>query len=326
MYGHKSLPSSQRKDMKNFKGYPILFYNVENLFDTFDDKDNPGDDEFTPEGEKYWTTERFQHKLNQLEQAIRLSSENLPACFGLVEIENRFVVEELIRTGLLKTRSYRIVHFNSDDPRGIDCAFVYDEERFTPFIETRLLVRLDDEPDFRTRDILYVAGTIEGNDIHFFVNHWPSRREGTKESNYKRAAAAQVLRRKVLELLQHDESANLVIMGDFNDTPNDASIRTHLKAKGQHELEPNDLVNLLLSAQNKGNGTIVHQRDWEVFDQFIVSQGLMNGENGLTIVDYKAHILKEDTLLYTYENGDQKPAATFSGAVSYTHLRAHETG
>jgi predicted extracellular nuclease len=299
---------------KTFQTHPIVFYNVENLFDTFDDKSLEGNEEFTPEGSKQWDEERYNQKLNHLAEALLMVNGATPLAFGMAEIENRKVVEDLIRTELLSQQNYRIVHFDSEDRRGMDCAFVYDTAFIHADLETRLIVVVDDEPYFRTRDIIYVKAKLTNQHVvHFFVNHWPSRREGISESENRRKAAATTLRTEIDKILHADKDANIIVMGDFNDTPEDFSIRTILRAKGQHEQTPGDLINLLIEEQKSGQGTTVHQREWDIFDQLIVSQGLLQGQSGLEINGHNAFIARNKKLLFTFPDGGQKPAATYGG-------------
>jgi len=300
--------------MSDISLHPILFYNVENLFDTFDDPHVRGDEEFTPEGEKLWDEERYQEKLRNLGQVLTFFETKTPLAIGLAEIENRDVLEDLVKTAVLKNANLRIVHFDSDDKRGIDCAFLYNASLLTIELETKIVVSLDDEPYFRTRDILHIQGRLaNGSRVHFFVNHWPSRREGIVESESRRLGAAKILRREIDEILRSDDEANIILMGDFNDTPVNKSIHAVLRAKGQHEQQPGDLINLLIEEHKKGEGTHVHNEKWEVFDQLIVSQGLLQGKNGLEVHKNNAFILRDQRLLHTFDNGDQIPKSSYSG-------------
>lgn len=297
-----------------FQSHPIVFYNVENLFDTFNDKLLLGNDEFSLEGSKLWDDERYQMKLNRLAEALLLINGATPLVFGMAEIENRKVVEDLIKTDLLAHRNYKIVHFDSEDRRGMDCAFVYDAGFIRVELERKLIIEVADEPYFRTRDIIYVkARLVNEHVVHFFVNHWPSRREGISESESRRKAAATTLRTEIDKILHTDKEANIIVMGDFNDTPENFSIRNILRAKGQHEQTPGDLINLLIEEQISGQGTTVHQREWDVFDQLIVSQGLLQGQSGLEIEGNNAFIARNKKLVFTFSDGGQKPSATYGG-------------
>ena len=297
-----------------FQAHPIVFYNVENLFDTFDDKSLEGNEEFTPDGNKQWDEERYNQKLNRLAEALLLINGSTPLAFGMAEIENRKVVEDLIQTELLSQKDYQIVHFNSEDRRGMDCAFVYDAGFIQADLEMKLIIEVADEPYFRTRDIIYVKAILANQHVvHFFVNHWPSRREGISESESRRKAAAATLRTEIDKILHIDKDANIIVMGDFNDTPENFSIRNILRAKGQHEQTPGDLINLLVEEQKNGHGTTVHQREWDIFDQLIVSQGLLQGQSGLEINGHNAFIARNKKLVFTFSDGGQKPAATYGG-------------
>lgn len=323
---HEDLQNTNdtNQNLASMENHPVVFYNVENLFDTEDDRSNLGDDDFTPNGSNFWDESRYQTKLERLEHALFAINNIPPLAIGLAEIENRKVLEDLISVGRFKNRSYKIIHFESEDTRGMDCGFIYDASRFSPVVETKLIVKIEDEPRFRTRDILYIKGELNrGISIHFFVNHWSSRREGATETEYRRIAAASILRKKVDQILMDDPSANIVIMGDFNDTPNDKSLHEVLRAKGQHELKANDLVNLLIEEQSKNLGTAVHRGNWDILDQLIISQGLLRGKNGLKVKDNNAFILRIEELLYTYKNGDQKPNSSFGGNTYYGGYSDH---
>ena len=298
----------------SFHKHPIVFYNVENLFDTHDDVSLQGNEEFTPMGDKLWDEDRYLTKLSKLVEALMLINGTTPLAFGMAEIENRGVVEDLIKTGALAQRNYQIVHYNSEDRRGMDCAFVYDAGFIQSVTERKLMIEVDDEPYFRTRDIIYMKAAI-GNShfIHFFVNHWPSRREGISESENRRKAAASILRREIDRILNVEKNANILVMGDFNDTPHDFSMRNILRAKGQHEQSKGDLINLLIEEQKDGLGTTVHMREWDVFDQLIVSQGLLQGQSGLQIEGNNAHIAHRKELVFNFPDGGSKPSATYGG-------------
>lgn len=310
--------------LTNMEQLPVIFYNVENLFDTVDDPRNSGDDDFTPDGALFWDQERYREKLSRLEQVFFMPDTSGFLFAGLAEIENRKVLEDLLATGRFANKKYRFVHYDSDDNRGIDCALLYNADLFRTITETKYRVVLEDQPHFRTRDILYIHGMLEETTpLHIFVNHWSSRREGQMETEERRIAAASELRLRIDAILKHDPMANIIVMGDFNDTPTDKSLHRVLRAKGQHELTSGDLVNLLIEEQKQEKGTIVHRGNWDVFDQLIISQGLLRGTSGWAVKDNNAFILKHDELLYTYDNGDQKPNATFGGTNYYGGFSDH---
>lgn len=306
----------------SYHGRSIVFYNVENLFDTIDQTDVI-DEEFLPTGKLKWNTERYKLKLDHLAQAITANLAENPVLIGLAEIENGSVVMDLAKTGKLANTKYLLAHKDSPDARGIDCALLYDSERFKPLSITNLAVKIDSIPDFKTRDILYVKGELMGNRvIHVFVNHWPSRRGGEAESEIKRIRAAEVARAKIDEILKADPKANIVLMGDFNDHPNNTSIENTLKAKPITDKNA-DLYNLLYDDQATGLGTHNYKNEWGVLDQFIVSKTLYNGKHKIKLLTKDAVIVKEDFQLYKAGDGTMKPSTTYGGDKYYGGYSDH---
>ncbi|MEN8957485.1 MAG: hypothetical protein ABF258_05635, partial [Flavobacteriales bacterium] len=223
---------TNNKQLQSSVGKVFGFYNVENLFDTIDDKYTI-DEQFLPDSEKEWNTTKYFDKLNKLAKVITAMDKDLPIFMGFAEIENQGVILDLISNTNLNNGNYGIVHYESPDKRGIDVGFMYRKEFMTIKHSENIEVSLPDNPDFATRDILYVQGELKGEDeLHVFLNHWSSRRAGQKESEHKRVKAASVLRAKVDEILNKDASAKIIIMGDFNDYPTNKSVYEVLKAKG----------------------------------------------------------------------------------------------
>lgn len=296
----------------------VAFYNVENLFDLENDP-RTSDEEFTPYGDNHWTEDRYAHKLQNLSTVLYNLGNQCPMMIGLVEIENRKVVEELAQTGNLGKIKYSLVHFDSEDRRGIDCALLYDPRRMKVVEQEKLAVRMPSNSDFTTRDILHVKATLASEEvIHVFVNHWSSRREGTEETEEKRLRSASVLKERIAEIRQVEMDPKILVMGDFNDEPKNKSIQQVLNAAGKNA----SLFNLMAEMAHDGEGSIVHQREWLMFDQMMVSQNLLSGE-GLKVKDNKAYVYKDDSILYTYNNGGQKPNATYGGSEYYGGFSDH---
>ncbi len=308
----------QNKTLIAVENEVVAFYNVENLFDIEDDPETD-DDDFTPTGEQRWTQERYTQKLNKISKVLFDLGDKAPMLIGLVEIENQKVVEDLGKSGELANRKYRIAHFDSEDRRGIDCALLYDENRMAVLEKEKLVVRIPDNENYLTRDILYVKSKLNNDEIlHIFVNHWSSRREGVAESEHKRVRAAQVLSQKIQEIKKDEPEAKILIMGDFNDTPHDKSIRL-LSVDSDKK---NTFTNLMTALSEKGEGSIVHERKWYLFDQMLVTQNLLNG-NGIRVKDQRAHIYRSDEIIYTYKNGGQKPNSTYGGPEYYGGFSDH---
>ena len=310
-------------DMNSFSGRPVVFYNVENLFDVKNDP-HTNDDEFTPYGYKAWDEERYETKLERIEEALS-EFRKPPLLIGLAEVENRAVLKDLVKEGDFDQTNYGIAHFDSPDRRGIDVALLYDEDAFTMINSTKLRVRLANNQNFATRDILYVQGELaDGVHTHVFVNHWSSRREGQSETEYKRLEAAQTLRKKVDEILKRDVDANIIIMGDFNDHPTDKSLQTILRAKESGYEGEGDLINLLYDEHQNGEGTSVHRGDWAVLDQIIISQAIYDKRSGMGIEGNDAQILRNGDLIFKNRStGQEKPNATYGGRKYYGGYSDH---
>jgi endonuclease/exonuclease/phosphatase family metal-dependent hydrolase len=132
-----------------------------------------------------------------------------------------------------------------------------------------------------SRDILYLKVKIENDSIHLFVNHWPSRYTGTRNSDKRRIEAAHILFQKCDSILRNEINAKLILMGDFNDEPKDKSVSVITENNfGQNE---NRVMQNLMAEISNGNGTIKYNGMWSVFDQFIVSKSLLHSYNGLNI-------------------------------------------
>lgn len=293
--------------------YMVAFYNVENLFDTLDDK-TIKDEEFTPAGENQWTNERYQNKLANLAKVIStMNNGNGPDVLGLCEIENSRVVKDLINTPALKKMNYGIVMQDMRDARGIDVALIYKEDVLPWISFTTLHVDLPDSVPV-TRDVLMVQTELEEKGITFMVCHFPSRSEGREKSEYKRIAAANVVRHAVDSLLAANKSENILIMGDFNDEPADSSISKVIGATDPAVKEkPKPMFNLMYPLKNKGLGSYKYREEWNMLDQIIVNADLYVGNNGLQYVKESATIMAEDWMKQTEPKYFGSPMRTFGG-------------
>jgi hypothetical protein len=308
---------SQGDIENNFQGTDslrIMFYNVENLFDPFDDS-LTNDDEFTKEGARHWSWTKYQKKLANTYKVIVATGNPLPpALIGLCEIENRFVLNQLVFKTAFAKFDYRIVHQESPDRRGIDVALLFDPKRFILLAHEAIPIHFPFNSQSLTRDILYVKGLVFNSDtVHVFVNHWPSRWGGELATEDKRKYVADLLKAKTDSIFETDRCASIIIMGDFNDEPTNESLYTNLVAH-----PPGDstrLVNLMYPiALNKKEGSHKFQGDWAVLDQFIISNCLLKPNNNLKISLGKAFIAKHDFLTVSDEKFlGKKPYRTFNG-------------
>lgn len=300
--------SSQNKMLRN--EYTVVSYNVENLFDTVDDPNVP-DEEFLPESEKMWNNERYQKKLNDLAKVIsEVNPLEMPEIVGLIEVENRTVLEDLIRTAAFKDHNYAIIHEESPDYRGIDVALIYRSDAFTEIMHETLPVIFPDDPEFKTRDILHVVGKVRNETIHVFVNHWPSRIGGEDKTEPKRVLAASVLKQRVDLLMKVDPKARIIILGDMNDETGNKSLSEVLGAASPDSGAK--LVNLMIPDDAAGLGTYFYNGGWNMLDHLIVSEEMISGKK-MKVENAKGHIYKSDWMLFTNKNGDKTPNRSYVG-------------
>lgn len=294
----------------------ITFYNVENLYNTVDDPDVI-DEDFTPQGDLAWDEHRYRNKLDRIAEVLfATGSDGLPPAFiGLCEVENAEVVHDLARHPALAKLSYKVVHFESRDVRGIDVAFLCSQSVFEVEGNDVLNFEALSGETFGARDILHVWGRLTQGDetvLHFFINHWPSRHGGERESRHKRLAAAERLRMAVDAILHDEPDAGIVIMGDFNDEPGDYSLNQLLEA-GEDPLRPSALFNLGWKPKKRNRGTISHDGEWYLFDSIIVNTRL-TGSGFPHIRRNEMYIFDEDdTLFYESRSKHGRPNRTYVG-------------
>jgi len=295
----------------------ILFYNVENLFDCFNDSLTL-DDEFLPKGDRAWTWKKYQKKTQQIVKIIASAGEwEFPDIIALCEIENRFVLDGIFQYQRLSKVNYQIIHRDSPDRRGIDVALIYRKERFQPIDTVFIPLVYPRKKHSTTREILYVKGKTHTDDtLYFFVNHWPSRWGGQYNSEYKRIAAAKLLRKKIEEIFQKDTLAKIIIMGDFNDYPYDKSLSEYLKANRiENPIKNLMLYNLAINhEENTELKSHKYRKKWGMLDQFIVSGGLLNKSGILYCEPTGMSIFAPDFLLeQDLRYMGVKPYRTFIG-------------
>lgn len=269
---------------KNYKIGLIGFYNVENLFDTIDGSNK--DEEFLPDGANHYTGIVYKDKLKKLADVIsQIGTDVSPdglSIMGCAEVENSSVMLDLLNEPKIKNRNYQIVHYDSPDERGIDVGLIYNPKYFVvKFSEPLFVPLVNDDGSLRyTRDVLYVYGLYDGEPLHIFVNHWPSRRGGEEASAPGRATAAKVCKHKQDSILLTSSNAKIIIMGDLNDDPVSASVAKVLNAKGKKEaVKKGELYNPWFEFYKSGVGTLAYNDAWNLFDQIIISQDFLNKEN-----------------------------------------------
>lgn len=298
--------------------YPVVFYNVENLFDT---EDGPNqDEEFLPKSKRQWTPERYAQKLAHLAQVLGDIAHGKAAVVGLAEIENRRVVEDLIATEPLAKRNLQIVHYDSPDARGVDCALLYDPQQFQLLSSGVRFVALPDIPTIYTRDILFVTGKMAGETVHFLVGHWPSRLGGDSVSRPRRMAAAETMRAVADSLLVAYPGSKALLMGDFNDDPIDPSVKDGLAlCEYAEETTVQDFFSPMIPMYKQGEGTLEYKARWNLFDIMVVSGNLLpHNSKGLRLYrdpesEQFAYVFRRDYLLQQTPRYRSFPYRSFAG-------------
>ena len=288
------------------RGAGIVFWNVENYYDPFVDSLQQ-DPAFTPQGANHWTWARFIAKRDAIAKTlIAMGADEMPVVVGLCEVESRFALEQLIRQTPLATVGYGVVHRDGPDERGIDVALLYRKDRFRVLLTRFLGVRLPDSTQ-HTREILYTKGVLDDLDtLHLFVNHWPSKRGGAKASTIRRLAAAQRLSASIDSVFARHPAANIVVMGDFNDTP--------LSKVVQRLSQGRPLHNLTVPWARRKQGTIRYRGRWELIDQMMVSQNLLCKEEPISTSEAHWRIFSAPFLLVPDDKYlGTKPFRTYLG-------------
>lgn len=294
----------------------VGFYNLENLFDTENDT-LINDEEFLPDGHNRWTEDKYQEKLTNMAYVIsQIGIETVPSglsILGVSEIENRKVLEDLVNQPSIKDRNYKIVHHDSPDKRGIDVGLLYNPEHFklTGYSDHEVNILYNGKKGY-TRDVLLVSGLLDAEEVHILVNHWPSRRGGEQASAPKRLKAAIVNRKIVDSLMLIDPDAKIIIMGDLNDDPTNISVKNGLRAaRKKRGAKTTGLYNPMYDFYRRGIGSNAYRDNWSLFDQLIISEGLLNDDEGYHY--FKANVFNKRFLIQRSGRYKDYPFRTFSG-------------
>ena len=285
--------------------FRVVFWNVENLFDT---KDNPrkNDNEFLPDAHRHWTPFRYNEKQKKIAKTlIACGDGQLPSLVGLCEVENDSCLYHLTRSTPLREVGYRFVVTDSPDQRGIDVALLYQESMFRPIARRDIRIPHKQVKRGPTRDILHVAGRVaSGDTLDVFVCHMPSRSGGQAKSEPYRIFTAQVLKQAVDSVMRIRKHPSVVVMGDFNDYPTDRSIRKVLCADGK-------LMNLMTHLPD---GTYFYRGAWGMLDQFMVSQAMLRKRARIRTSAEKVSVFRPDFLLEKNARTHRsRPFRTYNG-------------
>lgn len=289
--------------------HTIAFYNIENLFDIENDP-LTNDDDFLPTSKKRWTSKRYQNKLRKIGSVItKIGEENTgtaPVIVGLAEVENHNVLMDLTNSEYLIDLGYDFVHFDSLDERGVDVALLYKTNLFEVENSETFSVYLQNDLGLRdyTRDILLVQGRFGNEKLHIIVNHWSSRREGEKETEYKRIAAADVVNSIIARLNNENNDAKIIVMGDFNDNPENESISLLEKESS--------LYNPFKTIQSHNKGSLNHNFQWNMFDQILFTNNFFNF-NSSNLKFVKADVFNSNFVTQYHGKYKGQPFRTYVG-------------
>ncbi len=287
----------------------VASWNVENLFDNVDDP-KKNDEEFTAAGRKEWTDNRIYNKMSNLASVIKYMNKGQgPDLIGFMEVEHKSLLEK-IAVIFFKERSYKVIGFESPDSRGIDNYIMYDSDKLELIEHNKITVKFYNK-NYVTRDILHGSFNFEGEQIDMFVNHWPSRRGGEERSQTRRITAASTLKRYLDSLAIVRNYPNFIIVGDFNDEPDNYSLETILSA-GKIDDKNKFLYNLAWDKFEDGSGTHHYGKEFNMLDQIIISKFLVDAI-GIDYINDSFEIIRDDFFIFTEGKNKNAIIPTFAG-------------
>ena len=285
----------------------IMSYNVENLFDTINDPEN--DDDFLPTGKLKWNSLRYQEKLNHIAEVINglkvESKGQFPLVVGLIEVEHASCLNDLTKHPTLVGAHYEVAFIEGEDERGIDVGLIYNSNELQVSSISKHDVVLPDND--KTRHILEVVGNWKGQDLAFYVNHWPSRSGGTEKSAPLRLVASTTLEKVIQARLQSNPNCRIIAMGDFNDYPTDISLLNLDVIEGGFST-----MNMMRGTMREGKGSHYYKGEWGFLDQFVVSNSLVDSTTSSLQVKWPETV-SFDFMMYTNSKGESSPARTYVG-------------
>ncbi len=314
---------SMAQNTKNqYSVYGVAFYNLENLFDTIPNNPLGRDAEYTPAGQNAWGSRKYWAKIHNLAYAIsQMTTQTTPggpAIIGVSEIENRSVLDDLVKDPAIKSWMLQVVHHESPDRRGVDVGLLYNPRQFKVLDVTNHTLSIPSNPTFRTRDQMCVTGVLSGGDtLSVIVNHWPSRLGGQEQSSYLREAAADLSKQIADSLWAIRPNQGVIIMGDLNDDPQDRSCAKVLGAKrDEKKVEAHGFYNPWWKMLDNGIGTLAYKGSWNLFDQIIVSGTLLKSHADPGDAYYwKCQVNNFDFLIDTDGSRQGYPKRTHAGGV-----------
>ncbi len=335
---------STNAQAKKYMVHTVAFYNLENLFDTINNPNN--DEEWLPNGAQNWTSEKYKQKLVNLSKVISIIGTNeqqreTPTFVGACEIENRGVLEDLIKQPKLISSDYGIIHFDSPDKRGIDVGLLYKKKHFKPTsykniplyiykdnIDNKAKADKDEITDDKievtvdrrvyTRDVLLVTGLLDNEEVHLMVNHWPSRSGGEKKSSPFRELAGKLNRKIMDSLFKINPNAKIITMGDLNDGSYNKSVKEGIGAKlKKSEVEKFGIYNPFEQMAKDGHASLFYRDSGDIFDQIMVSETLLKDDYS-TFKYWKAGIYNKPFMIQTEGQYKGYPLRHSANEVGYS--------
>lgn len=313
---------SQTTEKNKLQRLRFMSYNVENLFDTINNV-NYNDDDFTPEGKFKWDSQRYNNKIKHIAKVIsRVGQWHWPAIIGLMEIENSSTIEDLINTTALKKAGYKYCLSHGEDTRGINVAFIY-RPKFVDVMETKEYpIHFKENENKKSRNILHIKALLLNYiELNIFVCHLPSKREGSQVSEVYRCEVANIIRSKSDEIYKENPLSNILIMGDFNENPDDIALKSSLKTISEKDVVKTDklqLINLFEDYKNKDIGSYYYKGHWDQLDQMILSSSFFDENSTIKYVSNSAKVYTDNQVMYeNNRNGKKMPSRTYKGN-SYT--------
>ncbi|MDB0062476.1 hypothetical protein N9F27_00105 [Crocinitomicaceae bacterium] len=279
------------------KNAQVVFYNVENLFDTLDTP-NQADEEYLPTAEKNWNSEKYWEKIAHINKVMN-EFDNI-ALMGVCEIENKAVLDDVVKG---QKQKLKIAHFESADERGIDVGLMYNKKIFCLKKKgiLRFTLTVKGEPK-ATRDILYVELKHKKERIHVVVNHWPSRYGGAEESEPSRLLASETAKKYIDSVLTIDPQAKIIFMGDLNDYPSNNSVENIMEK----------LTPMITQTSGSKGGSHSYKNEWNILDHMLISPGMEN-TGGMQAITNSGKINEFEYLLETWK-GNVVPLRTYVGS------------
>ena len=273
--------------------YVIGFYNLENLFDTVHDE-GKNDYQYLPDGQNQWTEAKYQKKVHNMAQVIAAMKQDngvWHTILGVSEIENRHVLEDLVSDPQIADANFQIVHYDGPDRRGVDVGLLYRPEVFKVlasesipfnFVNSRIdwsAWTPEEMDNFRTRDILMVRGTIDGEMFAFFVAHLPSRLGGKGAD--LRPRGAEIIYKRAMELQEEFPGIKIAVMGDMNDNPTDISMTEYLHGEEElDDVDDDDFFSPFLSMLKAGYSSLYYRGEGNIFDIIMVNKAMALAPQG----------------------------------------------